>query len=463
MENISYLHIVGMAIILGLVMAIGIFSGKNIKNANDFSTGGNKAGFVLISGAMIGTLIGGASTIGTAQLAFDYGLSAWWFTLGTGLGGILYGFIMTKPLRHCGFVTLQQLISDEYGDLIGIVTSVLSSIGLVINVVTQILSANALLTAIFGIIPQISSFITIIIILCYVVFGGVLGTGILGSIKLVLTLGAVILAIMKIYTITPGFSPIFSQLPVERYLNIFARGFLIDFGSFISVTLGVLFGQAYMQIVLSGKNDEVTKKATILSSLLVPLVGLGSILVGMYMRVNYPSISANQAFPIFIINHMHPLVGGVILATLMLALVGTASGTVLAMGTIFTKDIYKKFIDKDLKPDKELKLNRLTISIVLVLAAIVSSANVKSSILTWGYIATGLRGIVLMFPVIGAIYFKSKIDTNYAILSSVVGSLTYIIGKFFIKDVDSLLIAIPASLLCFLIGYNVKKKSVALK
>ena len=34
----------------------------------------------------MGTLVGGSSTIGTAQLAFDYGISAWWFTLGGGVG-----------------------------------------------------------------------------------------------------------------------------------------------------------------------------------------------------------------------------------------------------------------------------------------------------------------------------------------------------------------------------------------
>ena len=37
----------------------------------------------------MGTLVGGASTIGTAQLAYSFGFSAWWFTLGAGLGCVM--------------------------------------------------------------------------------------------------------------------------------------------------------------------------------------------------------------------------------------------------------------------------------------------------------------------------------------------------------------------------------------
>ncbi|WP_040584125.1 hypothetical protein [Sedimentibacter sp. B4] len=94
MAEAGFLHIAGMASTLLLIMIIGVNSGKNIKNSSDFTTGGRSASTSLVAGALISTLIGGSSTIGTAQLAYSYGMSAWWFTLGSGLGCLLFGLFL---------------------------------------------------------------------------------------------------------------------------------------------------------------------------------------------------------------------------------------------------------------------------------------------------------------------------------------------------------------------------------
>ncbi len=45
----------------------------------------------MIIGTIVGTLVGGASTVGTAELAFNHGFSALWFTLGGGIGCLIMG------------------------------------------------------------------------------------------------------------------------------------------------------------------------------------------------------------------------------------------------------------------------------------------------------------------------------------------------------------------------------------
>lgn len=75
-------HYIGAIVVLVLITAVGIYSGRCVSSAGDFASGGRKAGIGVVAGSIIGTLVGGASTIGTAQLAFNYGFSAWWFTLG---------------------------------------------------------------------------------------------------------------------------------------------------------------------------------------------------------------------------------------------------------------------------------------------------------------------------------------------------------------------------------------------
>jgi hypothetical protein len=83
-EVLTNQHIITIVMTLFLITLVGIYSGKKIKCDDDFCQGGNKAGVGIITGTIMGTLVGGASTVGTAQMAFVYGFSAWWFTLGAG-------------------------------------------------------------------------------------------------------------------------------------------------------------------------------------------------------------------------------------------------------------------------------------------------------------------------------------------------------------------------------------------
>nr|HPG87028.1 hypothetical protein [Spirochaetales bacterium] len=74
MDPVSPALISAAILTLAAIVALGVSSGKHVKNASDFDTGGNRAGPVMVAGTLVGTLVGGSATIGTAQLAFMYGL-----------------------------------------------------------------------------------------------------------------------------------------------------------------------------------------------------------------------------------------------------------------------------------------------------------------------------------------------------------------------------------------------------
>lgn len=457
MEKLSSLHILGSVITLSVIIFIGIYTGRKIKDAKDFSSGGYNASSALVAGTIIGTLVGGSSTIGTAQLAFTNGLSAWWFTIGAGIGCLLLSKIFTVPLRKSKCDTIQQVITNEYGQQAGIITSVLSSIGIMLNIVAQILAANALLSSMFGLSPEVCAVISVVLMACYVIFGGVLSTGVLGIIKFILIYISVILGALLALQLAGGFSQIYNLLPGEEYFNLFSRGFGVDAGAGLSVVFGVLSTQTYVQAILSGKSDDASKKGALLSSILIPPVGIGGILIGLYMRINFPMIESGQAFPLFIINNMPPFIGGAILATLLIALVGTGSGMALGFGTIITKDIYKKYINKNADSKRELLVTRIVIIVSLVVSAFFTMGNLKSAVLTWGFMSMGLRATVLLIPMICALFFKGKINSLHAILSSVLGFVSFLMCELFFNiNIDSLIIGVTVSTVTAIAGYYKK-------
>lgn len=152
--TLTFMHLIGILSTLSLIVIAGIYSGNKITGSSDFSAGG-QCGSVVVAGAITGTLIGGSSTIGTVQLAYTYGLTAWWFTLGCGISCLLLAFCFIKPFRENGSKTVTGMISKEFGNTAGLLASALSSIGTFINLLAQLVAAQALISTIF---PGLSFF-----------------------------------------------------------------------------------------------------------------------------------------------------------------------------------------------------------------------------------------------------------------------------------------------------------------
>jgi SSS family solute:Na+ symporter len=186
MTVINAEHIGGILATLGLVSAVGIYAGRKVKTAADFSTGGRNISSSIVAGTIMGTLVGGASTIGTAQLSFQYGFAAWWFTLGAGIACALLGIGMVRPMWESKVETLPQYLVKTYGTAMGPISSIFTSVGIFFSMIAQVLSFCALITSIYPMNPTIAATLGIFLVLAYVLFGGVWGTGLTGVVKLIL-------------------------------------------------------------------------------------------------------------------------------------------------------------------------------------------------------------------------------------------------------------------------------------
>ena len=137
MQQLTPLHVVGLLATIALIIGIGIYSGRKVKSAADFSSGGSRAGAWIVCGAIMGTLVSGQATIGTAQLAYTMGLSAWWFTLGSGIAFILMGFFYAGRLRATGLETIPQYLQRNYGSRAAEAAGLISSAGILFSVVAS--------------------------------------------------------------------------------------------------------------------------------------------------------------------------------------------------------------------------------------------------------------------------------------------------------------------------------------
>lgn len=452
---------IGAALVLILITVVGICSGKNVKSAGDFATGGKKAGAGIVAGSIIGTLVGGASTIGTAQLSFTYGLSAWWFTLGGGIGCLILACFFAKPLYESGIQTLPQIFSREYGQQSSTAATLLTSLGSFLSIVSQILSGIALVTSVSRISAFAATVITIALMLVYVVFGGVWGAGFVGIAKTILLYSSIGLCGVIAWHLQGGLSAFRTALPASQYFNLFARGAAVDVGAGLSLVLGVLTTQAYIQAVISARSLKLSRKGILISAAMIPLVGIAGIFVGMYMKLNYPDISPASALPLFIMKKIPALFAGIILATLLVALVGTGAGIALGLSSMICNDIYKVYINKNPDDKKMLTATRLVIVAILVGAALFTMGNMGSLILGWSFMSMGLRGAVAFGPLCTALFLPGKIPSRYAFTAMIVGPILVLVGKLWLPPImDSLFLGVGGSLLVLAVGF-IKGKHTA--
>ena len=451
------LHYIGALLVLALITGVGIYSGKRVSSAGDFATGGRKAGVGIVAGTIIGTLVGGSSTIGTAQLAFTYGFSAWWFTLGGGIACLVLALGFVKPLYNSEISTLPQIFSREYGEKSSTVATVLSSIGTLFAIVAQLLSGMALVTSVSHIGAAAATILIVILMLVYVVFGGVWGSGLVGIAKTILMYSAVLFCGVMAINLGGGVSAFTTALPHAQYFNLVARGPFVDLGAGISLILGVITTQTYIQAVISAKNLKVSKAGVLLSACLIPIIGIAGIFVGMYMKLHSPDLSPAQALPTFVMQNTPPIVAGIIMATLLVALVGTGAGLALGMSSMISNDIYKVYFNKNANDKTLLKATRIIIALILGTAALFTTGNMGSLILGWSFMSMGLRGAVSFAPMCVALFFPGRVNKKFALGAIIAGPAFVLIGKFILPSfIDPLFLGVGVSILIMLVGHFFK-------
>lgn len=453
MLSMTTMHYLGAVIILAIISAIGIYSGKKVKTASDFSSGGRKAGANIVAGTIMGALVGGASTVGTAQLAFSYGLSAWWFTLGSGIGCLILAVFFAKPLHDSGITTLPQVIAMEYGQTASTLTTILTSAGNFLTIAAQVLAGIALITSVSTLSPAFSAVLVILLMLAYIAFGGVWGAGLVGIAKMCfLYFGMGVCGFLVVY-LQGGLEVFYQNLPNEQYFNLFARGFGIDFGGCLSVILGVLTTQAYVQAVISASSVKISRKGVLFCSLFIPPIGVAGILVGLYMKLNYPYINPASALPIFIMESLPPLVAGSFLAILLVTIVGSGAVISLGISSMLCNDIYKVYVNKNPNDDKLLFYTRLFIVLIMLATLLVTALNTGAMILDFTYLSMGLRGAVAFGPLCMALFLPGRTSKEYIIASMIIAPILVLLGGFFLpQGIDPLFLGVAGSLTVICIG-----------
>jgi len=402
------------------MLAIGVVSKRKSREADDFFVAGRKSSSLFITGSLLATIIGGSATVGMAGLGFKQGLTgAWWLLVGS-IGLVFLGLFFAKKVRRLALYTLPELVEKQYDRRMALASSVLIVVAWVGITAAQIIAAGKILSIIGIGSPALWMVIFTVIFVAYTVLGGQYAIIRTDTIQAVIIFAGIFGGLALLLSRLGGWGGLQSSLSPEQ----FAFPLSSQFGGTELVTLLLLVGLTYVvgpdmySRLFCARDDRTARASTFWTALLIIPIAFAITLIGMGAAALFPEIAPEQALPMVIKEVFSPLLGGIVLAALLCAVMSSADTTLLSAGTILMVDIVGWF-RPSANQSKVIPRSRWVIVLLGICSLIVALAlkGVISALLFAYTIYT--CGVIL--PVIAG-FFKNKLKVTPS------GALAALIG-----------------------------------
>ena len=308
--------------------------------------------------------------------------------------------------------------------------------------------------------------LTVALMLVYVVFGGTLSAGEIGKIKVALLYGAIIAGTMIIWRsgIIPSFR---TDLEPTGYFDPLLFGAGEETGKVLSVVLGLTSTQSYMQAMRMARSDRAARNGGIISAVLIPLIGAGSMLIGLFMRMQQPDLAnSKDAFSLFILQYMPDWLSGIFMGALFLVVIGAGASVALTAATILIRGVVCPLCPRFNDEKACLVLIRLSIIASLAISCMLGSGPLGTMVLNFTFLSTRIMAATLFAPLMCALFLPGKVHRTWACLSAAAGPAAVLLFTAWkVLPFDSMFAGIFVSVLCCMVGalQNRKKTHLAVQ
>lgn len=457
--KLSLTHYVCLILALALTIVPGIIAARRVKSADDYSVGGRSSNAFMVAGSIIATVIGGAATVGTAQMGFKMGMLAWWFTLGSGISFILMALFYAASLRKSGLTTVGEFLVVNFGKPAGWLASLSSCAGIFFSIVASTLTALHVISMVFNVSLPVSGAIILFITAALVFLGGINGSALSGLLKLGLIFATIFVGGFLSYEEMGALEGIRATFPALPWLSVFGRGVGDGLTNLATMIVGVISTQSYIQAIFSAKDARTAAVGCIGAALVVIPVGLPSVLIGMFMHLHHPEINSIDALPLYLATYLPDWLGGMGLAAVLISALNGIAGLALGVGTMLSRDIVSKFM-ANASAKALLWSNRFCVLFVTLAAIVFVFFHLDSTVLSWNYLSMALRGSGIFLPLTFCIFFHNKINRKMGLLAMGAGIFAALFWNQLAPwKINGLFLALVCNLVFLLIGLYLGKEN----
>jgi cation/acetate symporter len=446
---------IGMFMVF-VVLTLGItyWASRRTRSASDFYTaGGGITGFQ--NGlAIAGDYMSAATLLGLSSMVFAKGYDGFIYTVGFFVGWPIITFLMAERLRNLGRFTFADIASYRLDQTKIRTFAAFGSLTVVsFYLIVQMVGAGQLIQLLFGLDYPVAVVVVGVVMMAYVIFGGMIATTWVQIIKAVLLLaGGTTLAFMAMAQF--GFS--YETLAREAVtvhkdgLGMMGPGsMLADPVNVASMSLGLVFGIAGLPHILmrffTVPNAKEARKSVFYAT---GFIGFFFLVV---CTLGFAAVVIIGKDPQYFVNgelggklvgggnmvamHLAKAVGGNLFlgflsAVAFATILAVVAGLALAGASAISHDLYATVIKKGKADEKsELKVSRIAAVAIGVLAIVLGILFEKQNVaflvgLTFGVAAS------TNFPILILSMYWKDLTTRGALLggfSGLISAVTLVI------------------------------------
>ena len=189
------------AAIIGLTMFVTYIASKRVKSASDFYTAGGGISGLQNGWAIAGDYLSAASFLGIAGLISQYGYDGFMYSVGWLMAYITVLLLIAEPCRNIGKYTLADILAYRNDPRKTRIVGALSVITVSTFYLTaQMVGGGVLVKTLVGIDYEVSVITVGVLMLGYVLFGGMVATTWVQIIKAILLVTASVVLVMLVWT-----------------------------------------------------------------------------------------------------------------------------------------------------------------------------------------------------------------------------------------------------------------------
>lgn len=443
-------------IYLSITIAVGAWASKLVKSSDDFVLAGRSLPLFLSASALFATWFGSETIFGASSVFLEEGLIG---VVEDPFGGalclILFGMFYLRPMYRMGVLT----IGDVFGRIFGKRVEFFATVFMVPIYFGYVAAQLVALSLIFGTVTDLSLNEGIVIsagiVVIYTFLGGMWAVSITDFIQTtMIVIGLVVVSVM-ISQEAGGVGEILSQAPegtFRFYPEPSINAWINYLGAWIILGLGSIPSQDIYQRVMSSKSEKVAVQSTYLAGGFYLTFGLLPLFIALGAKVLYPELyleNKQMLLPSMVLAHGGIPVQIIFFGALISAIMSTASSGLLAPAALISENLVRPLFKGKLRDKSLLWILRINVLLVALVATYMASRDSDIYELVAG--ASILLLVSLFAPLTAGLYWK-KASRLGAILSMVIGMITYLICDEMEFEIQSHIYGLLASIFAMILG-----------
>ncbi len=338
-----------------LLVGIGLWASRRTHSEDDFFLGGRSLGPVVAAISYSSSASSAWTLLGMSGVAFVMGVGALWIVAGSVIGMLIAWYWIAPRLmsasRERNLVTLTDLLLGNMSGaqrrgLLWIVSLVIV-VSFSFYVAAQFQGAAATFSSSFGLSMPASIVTGAIIIMIYTLLGGFWAVSVTDTVQGLLMAATAILLPVSALVAVGGWNGFMdglaavssaSQLSMTAgNLGLAALGFVFGL---LCIGIGT-FGQPHLLVRFMALRDaRALRQARTLTILWYLLVFLGMCFLGLVGHALFPATEdPERIFFVLTENLFSPLLGGILIAAVLSAIMSTADSQLLVAASALAHDL----------------------------------------------------------------------------------------------------------------------------